>query len=336
MQCSLCPRCCSIEDGQTGFCGVRRNQAGKIVLATYGQTTGLAIDPIEKKPLYHFYPGSRVLSLGSIGCNLACEFCQNWSTAQSRDLERLTTSASPEEIVRLAKESDCINVAFTYNEPTIWAEYAMDVAAACRQAGLKTVAVSNGFISNDRRTAFFDLMDAANIDLKSFSDEFYRKHCNASLEPVLETLRHLARSSKTWLEVTTLIIPTLNDSDTEVAALSAWIAKNLSVETPLHLSAFRPAYHMTTLPPTPPQALFHTREIALSCGLKNVYTGNIDDPAGQATYCPQCAQTVISRFGYDVDEYMIDEDFCCKYCGQTISGRFDDEDIPEPAELETA
>lgn len=324
MQCTLCPRFCSINEGQLGFCGVRQNQNGKIVLATYGKTTGLAVDPIEKKPLYHFYPGSRVLSFGSIGCNLTCDFCQNWGTARSKDLLRLSASATPQEIVELAQKSDCRSVAFTYNEPIIWAEYAMDVAIACRKAGLRTVAVSNGFISDEWRPVFFDLMDAANIDLKSFSDKFYGKYCSGTLEPVKETLRYLAKSPKIWLEVTTLLIPTLNDSDAEIETLSSWIAKNLGLETPLHFSAFRPSHRLTNLPQTPTNTLFHSREIARSYGLKHVYTGNIEDPAGQTTYCPQCSQAVVSRSGYRIDEYAVDEESCCKYCGQTIAGYFDD------------
>jgi pyruvate formate lyase activating enzyme len=324
MYCDLCPRQCELTENVTGFCGVRSVKDGKTVLTTYGRSTGFAVDPIEKKPLYHFYPGSQVLSFGSIGCNLACRFCQNAATSMSHDFTPLQTSATPEEIVRLAKEHDCRSVAFTYNEPIIWAEYAEDVAAACRQAGMKTVAVSNGFISESRRAEFFDLMDAANIDLKSFHETFYRDHCSASLEPVKKTLRYLAQSSKTWLEVTTLLIPMLNDSDLEITELSAWFVKNLGKETPLHFSAFHPAHRLTNVEPTPAQTLFRAREIAMSQGLRNVYIGNIDDPAGQSTSCPQCGQTVISRHRYRIDEYQIDEDACCKYCGQTISGYFED------------
>jgi pyruvate formate lyase activating enzyme len=272
--------------------------------------------------LNHFFPGSKILSLGSIGCNLTCRFCQNWTTAQSRDFSKLTTSAAPEEIVQQAKRLGCRSVAMTYNEPIIWAEYAVDIARLCRREGIKTVAVSNGFISEDKRGSFFDLMDAVNIDLKSFSDDFYRQYCGGHLEPVLETLRYLARKPDTWLEVTTLLIPALNDSDTEIESLAKWFVQNLGTETPLHFSAFHPAYQLTSLPATPPQTLFRAKEIAQSCGLRFVYTGNIDDPAGQATYCPQCGQTVISRNRYRIDEYHIDEESCCRFCGQTIAGQF--------------
>ncbi|MDR1963648.1 MAG: AmmeMemoRadiSam system radical SAM enzyme [Planctomycetaceae bacterium] len=322
--CYLCPRTCSIKEGEFGFCGIRQCQNGNVVLAIYGSNTGLAVDPVEKKPLNHFYPGSQVLSFGTIGCNFHCRFCQNWFTARSKDVTQLRTSATPEQIVHQAKQFGCQSVAFTYNEPIIWAEYALEVARLCRQQGLKTIAVSNGFISEKERSVFFDQMDAANIDLKSFSDDFYRKHCGGRLEPVLETLCYLAQQSSTWLEVTTLLIPSLNDSDAEIELLSKWLVRNLGSETPLHFSAFRPAYQLTELPATPPQTLFRAREIALSAGLCFVYTGNIDDPAGQTTYCPQCHQAVISRHRYQIDEYRIDNESCCQFCGQTIAGQFAD------------
>jgi len=320
-QCDLCPRHCPLSEKQTGFCGVRTCENGNIVLLSYGQTTGFAVDPIEKKPLNHFYPGSKTLSFGGIGCNLSCQFCQNAATAQSRDLSLLKATATPEDIVRLAKQQHCESVAFTYNEPIVSAEYVQDVALACRNAGLKTVAVSNGYITDTHRSAFFDSMDAANIDLKSFSETFYRDYCDGKLEPIKETLRYLAKSD-TWLEVTTLLIPTLNDSDQEIGELCDWFARHLGKEIPLHFSAFRPANQLQTLPSTPPQTLFRARQIAMSSGLRYVYTGNIDDPAGQSTHCPQCHQTVIFRNRYTVDEYEIDEEFCCKYCGQSIAGRF--------------
>ena len=326
--CTLCPRHCTIAEEQTGFCGVRTCKNGHVVSLSYGKTTGFAVDPVEKKPLNHFYPGSKTLSFGGIGCNLACRFCQNAGTAQSCDLSLLTVSATPDDIVRLAKQHHCESVAFTYNEPIISAEYVQEVAVSCRSAGVKTLAVSNGFIAQKNRAAFFDLMDAANIDLKSFSETFYRNYCgvregNAALESVKETLKYLA-ASNTWLEVTTLLIPSLNDSDQELGELCDWFAQHLGREIPLHFSAFRPANKLLTLSPTPPQTLFRAREIALSSGLRYVYTGNINDPAGQSTYCPQCGQTVILRDRYVVVEYQIDEESCCKYCGQSISGRFAD------------
>ena len=320
-QCDLCPKHCALSVGQLGSCGVRTLQNGNIVPLSYGKTTGFAVDPIEKKPLNHFFPGSKILSFGGIGCNLSCRFCQNAATAQSRDLSLLTASAAPDEVVRLSKQYHCESVAFTYNEPIITAEYVQDIAAVCRSAGLKTVAVSNGFIAESRRAAFFDNMDAANIDLKSFSETFYREYCAGTLEPVKETLRYLAKSN-TWLEVTVLLIPSLNDSVQETGELCHWFVQNLGREVPLHFSAFRPAHKMRTLPPTPQQTLFRAREIAMSSGMRYVYTGNIDDPAGQSTQCPQCGQTVILRNRYTVSEYEIDDESCCKYCGQSICGRF--------------
>jgi len=321
IRCDLCPRHCTLSERKPGFCGVRTSQNGSNVLLSYGQTTGFAVDPIEKKPLNHFYPGSKILSFGGIGCNLSCRFCQNAATAQSRDFSLLTASATPDEIVQLAKQYHCESVAFTYNEPIISAEFVQDVAVACRSAGLKTVTVSNGFIAEPHRAAFFDLMDAANIDLKSFSETFYREYCGGELESVKETLRYLAKSN-TWLEVTTLLIPALNDSEQEISELCDWFARHLGREIPLHFSAFRPAHKLLSVPPTPPQTLFQAREIALSFSLRYVYTGNIDDPAGQSTYCPQCGQTVILRNRYTVDEYKIDEESCCMYCGQSIGGRY--------------
>ena len=319
--CTHCPRNCTLAEEQSGFCGVRACRNGNVALLSLNQTTGFAVDPIEKKPLYHFYPGSKTLSFGGIGCNLSCRFCQNAHTAQSRDLSLLTASATPDEVVRLARQYHCESVAFTYNEPIVSSEHIQAVAAACHHAGLKTIAVSNGYISESDRSAFFDLMDAANIDLKSFSETFYREYCGGELAPVKETLRYLARSS-TWLEVTTLLIPTLNDSDQEIHELCDWFVRSLGREVPLHFSAFRPAHNLLSLPQTPPQTLFRARNIAMSFGLQHVYTGNIDDPAGQSTHCPQCGQTVIFRNRYTIEEYEIDEESCCKYCGQSLCGHF--------------
>lgn len=324
MHCDLCPRRCRIEEGHLGFCGARTRSDDRIVPVSYGRTTGLAADPIEKKPLYHFYPGSRILSLGTIGCNLACSFCQNWKTARSNDPDLLAVSATPEEIVRIARENACPSVAFTYNEPIVWTEYAVAIARECRPAGIRTVAVSNGYIAPDRCDDFFGMMDAVNIDLKSFSEDFYREHCKASLAPVLETLRFLARHRDIWLEVTTLLIPGWNDSNEELEALTEWVYDRLGPETPLHFSAFHPAYRVDSVPSTPSGTLFRAKNIAEQNGLKFVYTGNIDDPAGQATHCPQCGQEVISRNRFRVEEYHIDEESCCRYCGQTIAGRFDE------------
>ncbi|GHT20658.1 AmmeMemoRadiSam system radical SAM enzyme [Planctomycetales bacterium] len=300
---------------------MRRNDEGRVVLASYGQVTGFAVDPIEKKPLNHFYPGSQILSFGSIGCNLACRFCQNASTAQSRNFSLLSQPVRPEEIVQIAEKHNCIGVAFTYNEPIISLEYVLDVAAACRENHLKTVAVSNGYIAEKFRSTFFAAMDAANIDLKSFSEEFYQKYCSATLQPVLETLKYLAQSS-TLLEITTLLIPSLNDSEKEITALCCWLRDNIGQDVPVHFSAFHPANRLLDLSPTPPETLLTARQIALAAGLRYVYTGNIFNPEGETTFCPRCGQAVISRNRCRITDYRLDKSGHCTFCGNTIYGCF--------------
>ncbi len=293
-------------------------------MTTYGRTIGCVPDPMEKKPLYHFHPGSTVLSFGSVGCNMGCSFCQNAHLSKNGDPRLLVLEASPGKIAELALNRNCRAVAFTYNEPVVWAEYAVDAALACRAAGLRTVVVSSGYLAEKKRAWFFGAMDAANIDLKGFSDAFYEKEIDARLEPVKETLRFIARETDCWLELTTLIIPTLNDDPDTLRKMGDWIVAALGPEVPLHLSAFRPAHRRTDLPPTPPETLFHARAIAQDCGLRHVYTGNVADPAGQSTYCPQCRQCVVLRDGYRIEEYHIDEESCCRFCGQTVAGRFDE------------
>lgn len=322
--CDLCPRSCSIGEGEFGFCSVRTNRDGKIELATYGRSSGFCVDPIEKKPLYHFFPGSKVLSFGGIGCNLFCRFCQNWHTSRSRDLNLCSQIASPESIARTAKEHGCKSIAFTYNEPITWAEYAVDTAKEARKLGIKTVAVTAGYISSGRRAWFFEQMDAANVDLKSFSPEFYRKWCGAELEPVKDTLLYLARETEILLEITTLLIPGLNDSDSEIRELSEWIRVNLGAERPLHFSAYHPAYKVSDIPPTPLSTIRKARDIAKEAGLKHVYTGNVNDPEGASTYCPQCNQCVIGRDRFEITETHFNEDSCCAFCGQSIYGVWDD------------
>lgn len=324
IECDLCPRACKIEENGFGFCGVRTNRDGKIVLASYGLTTGICVDPIEKKPLYHFYPGSKVLSFGGIGCNLACRFCQNWSSSRAKDLNLCSQTAAPETIVRLAADNSCKSIAFTYNEPIIWAEYAVDTAKIARSQGIKTVAVTSGYISPGKREWFFEYIDAANVDLKSFSAEFYRKQCGVEIEPVKDTIRYLAKETGVWLELTTLLIPGLNDSEEELKSLSEWILTTTGPETPLHFSAFRPAYKMTEIPATPLGVLRKAREIAKESGLRHVYTGNVDDPEGSSTYCPQCNQCVIERERFEVVGIHLNDDECCAYCGQTIAGHWND------------
>ena len=328
--CDLCPRHCPLTPGQTGFCKVRANREDKIVSTVYGRVSGTAVDPVEKKPLYHFYPGTPIFSVGTLGCNMACDFCQNAAISKSGDVVRLTRPMSPETIAEEAVAQQCPGVALTYNEPVVWAEYAVDIAQACRQRGLKTAVVTAGFIAPEKRAWFFGAMDAANIDLKGFSDDFYRRELGADLESIKETLRFVARETDCWLEVTTLLIPTLNDDESDLRRMGDWMYKNLGAETPLHLTAFRPAHERRDLPATPTRTLFQAREWMRESGLRNVYVGNIDDPAGQSTACPQCGQTVVQRHGFRIEDYRIDDEGCCRFCGQTIAGRFETDEAKLP------
>ncbi len=299
-RCELCPRGCVLEPGQRGFCFVRMAGAQGMVLDTYGRSSGFAVDPIEKKPLYHFLPGSEVLSFGTAGCNLGCRFCQNWDLSRARRADRAQAQASPARIAALAAKQRCASVAFTYNEPIVFAEYAVDTARACREAGLRTVAVSAGFIEPAPREEFFGVMDAANIDLKSFSDAFYRRLCGARLDPVLDTLRFLAQETDILLEVTTLLIPGENDSDAELHGLCAFVAGELGVEVPLHFSAFHPSYQLTDRPRTPHATQQRARRVAREHGLQHVYLGNVYDPEASSTYCAACGERLIERARYQL------------------------------------
>jgi len=322
IQCDLCPRYCKLHPDQRGACFVRMRDGEGIVLTTYGRSSGFCIDPIEKKPLNHFYPGSSVFSFGTAGCNLACKFCQNWDISKSRDMDSLMDAASPDEIVATALHHGCHSVAFTYNDPVIFAEYAMDVADACRARGLKTVAVTAGYITELARQDFFSRMDAANVDLKGFTDDFYVKLCGAHLQPVLDTLVWLRHETGVWLELTTLLIPGQNDSDVELAALSRWVRDELGSEVPLHFSAFHPDFKMTDTPPTPPATLTRARKIALDTGLKHVYTGNVHDVAGGTTQCVGCGKDLIVRDWYEIRSYRVDAAGACPDCGRPLAGRF--------------
>ena len=323
VQCDVCPRACKLHEGQRGLCFVRARQGDTIVLTTYGRSSGFCVDPIEKKPLHHFYPGTSVLSFGTAGCNLACRFCQNWDISKARDHDRLSDRASPEAIARAAIDAGAASVAFTYNDPTIFAEYAMDTADACHALGVHTVAVTAGYIHAEPRRALYAKIDAANVDLKAFTDEFYRTQAAARIEPVKDTLRYLARETAVWLELTTLVIPGLNDSDHELAALSRWVAEDLGPEVPLHFSAFHPDYKLTAVPPTPPATLRRARTIARAEGLRYVYTGNIHDRDGDTTWCPRCAAAVIERDWYVIGSWELDHQGGCRRCGQRVPGRFE-------------
>jgi len=322
IQCDLCPRLCQLNDGQQGFCFVRERIGNQIVLNTYGRSSGFCIDPIEKKPLNHFYPGSSVLSFGTAGCNLACRFCQNWNISTSRETHDLAAEASPEMIAHAARDRRCQSVAFTYNDPVIFAEYAMDTADCCHELGIHTVAVTAGYINAPARESLFAKMDAVNIDLKAFSEGFYRKQSAASLAPVLETIAYVHALPSCWMELTTLLIPGLNDSDQELAAMCSWIMDHLGGEVPLHLSAFHPAHRLTDRPRTPLTTLTRARSIAMAHGLHYVYTGNVHHREGDATQCPHCQQTVIQRDWYEIKAYQLSDDGRCAHCQGTIAGCF--------------
>ncbi|PKO25174.1 MAG: AmmeMemoRadiSam system radical SAM enzyme [Betaproteobacteria bacterium HGW-Betaproteobacteria-8] len=323
MQCDLCPRDCKLHEGQRGACFVRMREGDEMLLTTYGRSSGFCIDPIEKKPLNHFYPGSPVLSFGTAGCNLACKFCQNWDISKSRDMDRLMDQASPEAIAIAAEQSGCKSVAFTYNDPVIFAEYAMDVADACHARGIKTVAVTAGYMHDAARRDFYAKMDAANVDLKAFTDEFYFKLTGSHLQPVLDTLRYLKHETDVWLEITTLLIPGENDSDEELTAMCRWIRKELGPDVPLHFSAFHPDYKMPGVPATPASTLIRARDIALSKGLRYVYTGNVHNQEGDTTFCPGCQTPLVVRDWYNIERYLLSDKGHCPVCDAAIAGRFD-------------
>ncbi|MBK8908288.1 MAG: AmmeMemoRadiSam system radical SAM enzyme [Rhodospirillales bacterium] len=323
IQCDVCPRYCKLHEGQRGLCFVRARQDDGVVLTTYGRSSGFCIDPIEKKPLNHFLPGTPILSFGTAGCNLTCRFCQNWDISKSREFDTLTAKATPEAIADAAVESGCRSVAFTYNDPVIFLEYAVDVAKACRARGLKTVAVTAGYICDAPRVEFFRHMDAANVDLKGFSEDFYQRLCSGHLQPVLDTLLYLKHETNVWFEITTLLIPGDNDSDDELESLSRWVVENLGPDVPLHFSAFHPDWKMTDVPPTPPATLTRARRIAMDAGARYVYTGNVHDLDGDATRCPQCSAPVIGRDWYELIAWNVAADGRCGRCGAAIAGVFE-------------
>ncbi|OYW40766.1 MAG: AmmeMemoRadiSam system radical SAM enzyme [Hydrogenophilales bacterium 12-61-10] len=323
IQCDLCPRDCKLHEGQRGLCFVRKMEGGQMVLTTYGRSSGFCVDPIEKKPLNHFYPGSSVFSFGTAGCNLACKFCQNWDISKSRETDTLMDQASPDEIAAAAERAGSKSVAFTYNDPVIFAEYALDVADACHARGLKTVAVTAGYIHEAPRREFFAKMDAANVDLKAFTEDFYFKLTGARLQPVLDTLVYLKRETNVWTEITTLLIPGHNDSDVEIAAMSQWIMRELGPEVPLHFSAFHPDWKMRDVPPTPPSTLSRARDIAQKAGLHYVYTGNVHDTTGGTTFCPGCHDPLIVRDWYRIERNSVTPEGRCPHCGHAIAGHFD-------------
>lgn len=322
VQCDLCPRECRLRDGQRGFCFVRANSGGELVLTTWGRSSGFCLDPIEKKPLRHFLPGTSVLSFGTAGCNLGCKFCQNWDISTSREMERLASTAGPETIARAAVDSGARSVAFTYNDPVIFTEYALDVADACREAGVATVGVTAGYVQGLARKDFFAGMDAANIDLKGFTEDFYRRVTGADLRTVQETLVHVAHETRTWLEITTLLIPGHNDSDAELEAMCRWVVAELGPHVPHHFTAFHPDNRMLDVSPTPASTLERARAIALAAGERYAYTGNLRSREGDTTSCPGCSTAVVERSGYSITAWRLDGDRCTA-CGTTIPGVFE-------------
>ena len=322
IQCDLCPRDCKLHEGQRGACFVRKMQGGEMVLTTYGRSSGFCVDPIEKKPLNQFYPGTSVLSFGTAGCNLACKFCQNWDISKSREMDTLMDQATPQMIADSALRLGCKSVAFTYNDPVIFAEYALDVADACHAKGVKTVAVTAGYIHPEPRREFYAKMDAANVDLKAFTEDFYFKLTGAHLQPVLDTLVYLAQETDVWTEITTLLIPGKNDSEAEIEAECKWIVQNLGRDVPLHFTAFHPDWKMRDVPATPPATLKRARETALRAGLRYVYTGNVHDEEGGSTPCPACARAVIVRDWYDIRAYHLTDEGECGFCGHRLAGRY--------------
>lgn len=324
IRCDVCPRACKLNEGQRGMCFVRKREGDEVVLTTYGRSSGFCIDPIEKKPLNHYLPGTPVLSFGTAGCNLACKFCQNHDISKSREIHTLADQAAPETLARAADELGCRSVAFTYNDPVIFMEYAMDVADACRERGIKAVAVSAGYINDAPRREFYDHMDAVNIDLKAFTQDFYKRLAVGDLQPVLDTLEYLEAETDVWYEITNLIIPGENDESEELESMAKWVVEHLGVDVPIHFSAFHPDYKMKDTPRTPASTLKRARKIALDAGLRYAYVGNIHDIDGDSTYCHECGERIIERDWYELGEWNLDARGCCEFCGTRCAGVFED------------
>ncbi|MGD9341958.1 MAG: AmmeMemoRadiSam system radical SAM enzyme [Chromatiales bacterium] len=323
VQCDVCPRACRLHEGQRGLCFVRGCEGNAVVLHSYGRSSGFCIDPIEKKPLNHFLPGTPVLSFGTAGCNLTCKFCQNWDMSKSREMDTLADRAAPEDLAATAQRFGCRSIAYTYNDPVIFLEYAVDVAEACHRHGIRNVAVTAGYVCPDPRREFFRYMDAANVDLKAFTERFYAKVCSGRLATVLDTLLYLAHETSVWLETTTLLIPGENDSDREISEMSAWVVENLGADTPMHFTAFHPDYRMLDRPQTPAATLHRARSIAMDNGVRYAYTGNIRDATGSATWCHGCGALLIGRNGYQIGQWQLDEQARCRACQTPAAGVFE-------------
>ncbi len=323
LQCDLCPRYCHLQEGKRGLCFVRQRVDDQIVLTTYGRSSGFCIDPIEKKPLNHFLPGTPILSFGTAGCNLACKFCQNWDMSKSREMDTLADAASPEKIAHVALEMNCRSVAYTYNDPVIFLEYAVDVAQACREAGIKSVAVTAGYITEAAREEFFRDIDAANVDLKAFTEDFYHKVCGGHLQPVLDTLQYLKHETQVWIETTTLLIPGLNDGEEELNEMTQWVVEYLGPDVPMHFTAFHPDWKMLDVPATPASTLTKARDIAVANGVRYAYTGNVHDRGGGSTYCHQCGHLLIERDWYELGRWGLDNAGRCEECSTPCAGYFE-------------
>jgi pyruvate formate lyase activating enzyme len=323
VQCDVCPRTCRLHEGQRGLCFVRAREGDAIVLTTWGRSSGFCVDPIEKKPLNHFLPGTAVLSFGTAGCNLACHFCQNWDISKSREVDTLADRALPATVARAARALGCRSVAFTYNDPVVFLEYAVDVARACHAQGIRTVAVTAGYVCDEPRRELFRHMDAANVDLKAFTEDFYHRICVGHLAPVQETLEYLVHDTDVWVEITTLLIPGHNDSDAEIDALTRWVVERLGADVPLHFTAFHPDWKMLDVPPTPPATLTRARAIARRNGIQHVYTGNVHDREGGSTRCHACGLLLVERDWYELGAYRLTDDGRCRRCGARCPGRFD-------------
>jgi len=323
VQCDLCPRFCKLHQGQRGLCFVRANQNDSIVLTTWGRSSGFAVDPIEKKPLNHFLPGTPVLSFGTAGCNLACKFCQNWDISKSREMDTLMAKATPDMIANKAKELNCRSVAYTYNDPVIFHEYAIDVAQACTERDIKNVAVTAGYVTEEPRAEFYRYMDAANVDLKAFTDDFYHRLTGSHLQPVLETLQYIKHETNVWLELTTLIIPSENDSEKEIQTMTQWVVEHLGPDVPMHFTVFHPDWKMMDKPSTPPQTILKARQIALENGVHFAYVGNMHDKHGDSTWCLHCGTLLIGRDWYQLSEWNLTDEAKCPSCGTQCPGVFE-------------
>jgi pyruvate formate lyase activating enzyme len=324
IQCDVCPRACKLKEGQRGLCFVRARENDQVVLTSYGRSSGFCVDPIEKKPLNHFLPGTPVLSFGTAGCNLACKFCQNWDMSKSREMDRLTDAASPEMLMAAAQRLGCRSIAFTYNDPVIFMEYAIDVAQVSHEQGLKSVAVTAGYMCPAPRVEFYRHMDAANVDLKGFTESFYWKICGGHLQPVLETLEYLKHETNVWFEITNLLIPDENDSDRELEEMTQWVVEHLGPDVPMHFTAFHPDWKMLDKPRTPAATLSRARRIAIKNDIRYAYTGNVHDEAGASTYCHGCGAPLIGRDWYVRTAWNLTHDGRCPDCGTPCAGIFED------------